>query len=249
MIDNLQKLGLSEREAKVYTASLSLGQATVDMIAKEAGIIRTTAYTQIESLLDRGLLSSLTEGKKTYFIAESPDNLHRLVEQQKQQAESNVQLLGSMLPELDQLYNSTGKRPNIRYFSGKAGIVTMRNEVLKMKGKELLVATSLDDFEAVFSNEAERNAFSKERQRKKIETRMLFTADSTPIPGTYAPEAFQQVSKVEYPFEFDIYIFDDQVAIASLQSELWAVIIESKAVATSMKTLFEMSWQFAQLKK
>lgn len=36
----LEKFGLSEKEAKIYLATLELGQATVQQIAKKAGLVR-----------------------------------------------------------------------------------------------------------------------------------------------------------------------------------------------------------------
>lgn len=68
----LQNLGLSEKEAKVYTTSLELGPDTVQNIAKESGINRATTYVQIGTLKEKGLISEFEKGKKTYFVAESP---------------------------------------------------------------------------------------------------------------------------------------------------------------------------------
>ena len=49
-IEIIKDIGLTENEAKIYLANLSIGPATAINIAKEAGIIRTTAYSVIEAL-------------------------------------------------------------------------------------------------------------------------------------------------------------------------------------------------------
>ena len=100
MYQQLQQLGLSEREAQVYYAALRLGKSTVEQIAREAKIIRTTTYTQIDHLMHMGLMSSFTEGKKTYYIAEDPQNLTRIIDQRKKQIADSEQLLTSLLPDL-----------------------------------------------------------------------------------------------------------------------------------------------------
>jgi|SRR3989344_829968 len=69
----LQALGLSEKEAKVYLAALVLGPDTVQNIAKKAGINRPTAYLQIESLKEKGIISEVEKDKKillagTHFL-------------------------------------------------------------------------------------------------------------------------------------------------------------------------------------
>ena len=76
MITNqLKNLGLSDNEAKVYTAMLELGPATVLEISAKAGVNRPTTYVQVESLKKMGLVSTQTKGKKQLFIAQSPEQL------------------------------------------------------------------------------------------------------------------------------------------------------------------------------
>ena len=56
MIQNiLAKLGLSEKEAKVYVTCLEIGPASVRSIAQAAGVNRGTTYDIIRSLQQRGL--------------------------------------------------------------------------------------------------------------------------------------------------------------------------------------------------
>lgn len=72
MISTLIKLGLSEKEAKVYLAALELAQDSAQNIAKKAGVNRPTTYVILEKLMKLGLANTLEENKKTLFVAESP---------------------------------------------------------------------------------------------------------------------------------------------------------------------------------
>jgi len=54
LIQELQKLGLSDKESKVYLASLELGPAPIAAIAKQASVNRPTTYVIIESLIKKG---------------------------------------------------------------------------------------------------------------------------------------------------------------------------------------------------
>ena len=51
------------------------------------------------------------------------------------------------------------------------------------------------------------------------------------------------------PKEFDLYIdgaiYGDQVAILSIKKELFAVVIESKEVADTFRSLFELAWKMS----
>src|SRR4051812_25054594 len=79
LIASIEDLGLSQKEARVYLANLMLGPATVQKIADQSGIKRVTTYVILESLNNLGLVSQSTKGKKTYFVAEEPSHLRRLL--------------------------------------------------------------------------------------------------------------------------------------------------------------------------
>ena len=64
----LVKLGLSEKEAHIYEAALESGPETAQKIARRAGITRTATYIYIKSLIKKGLMSSNTRDKKTFFM-------------------------------------------------------------------------------------------------------------------------------------------------------------------------------------
>ena len=51
MLKELQDIGLSEKEARVYLAALEIGRATADQLAKHAKIVRPTTYVQLQSLM------------------------------------------------------------------------------------------------------------------------------------------------------------------------------------------------------
>ncbi len=250
MIDKLQDFGLSEKEAKVYLASLELGKATADQLAKHAGIVRSTSYTQIESLMKQGLMSTFDEGKKTYFVPESPEHLTRIIEKQKADLDVKSQNITTQLPDLLSLYAGAGERPAVRFFEGKEGLVTIRADILKMKGKELCVTTSYDEFVRVFDDEKERNEFTKKRQKLGIHHRMLYTIEGDDEHNEFSPEDYRRISKDEFPIDFCTYIYDNKVAISSLKEDaLWGIVIEGKAVARSMRSMFDIAWAYTELRR
>jgi sugar-specific transcriptional regulator TrmB len=82
--EQLEKIGLADKEAKVFLASLELGSSAVQEIAKKADINRATTYVIIEKLMKKGLMSSVEKGKKTYFQTEDPKRLLKLLEEQEE---------------------------------------------------------------------------------------------------------------------------------------------------------------------
>jgi sugar-specific transcriptional regulator TrmB len=214
----------------------------VEQIAREANIIRTTTYTQIESLIAQGLMSSYTVNKKTYYAPETPANLGKMLLERKQAISEGENVFDTVLPDLIGLYTKSDQHPVIRFFPGKEGIISMRNEVLAMSDKELCVITAFDDFRNVF-DESERNAFTKKRLARKITTRILYTSEQPDNPNAAKQYEGRKLPQDEFPIHFDIYLFDNRVCISSLKNDVWGIMIESPAIKASMQSLFDMVWK------
>lgn len=248
IVDALRQIGLNEKESAVYNASLSEGKATVEQIAKAAQLVRTSTYTQVESLMKKGLMTSYVVGKKTYYVAEAPTNLSRLLDSQESQTKTGRDILSTLLPELLDTYTKkSGDKPAIRFFPGKEGLITMREEVLKMDGKELLIVSNYDGLLKVFST-SERDAFSKRRHEKDISTRILYSKNPTTDPKvdyklkTFHPTNIRILPLTTSELAFDIYIYDDKICLSSFDDELWGIMIIGKAVNESIRLLFEVAW-------
>lgn len=242
MYKKLTALGLSEKQARIYVAALKLGKGSVDEIANKAEFGRTAVYPHLEEMLALGLISTLTEGKKTLYIAEDPGNLKNLITQKRKEADTAESVLTDLLPDLTATHNRHESKPIVRYFSGKPGIISMRNEVLKMQDKELCIVTAYDKFLKLFPDPKERAYFSEQRAKKKIKTRVLYSVKKSMDVVTRPLSEIRQIDEKQFPFDFDIYLFDKKIALSSSDGDVWGIIIESKPVHDSMKSLFEIAW-------
>jgi sugar-specific transcriptional regulator TrmB len=119
----LRKLGLKEKEVNVYLAALELGFSSVQNIAKKAAISRPTAYEIIRGLIGKGLMKEAkrqgtTQGERTFFAAESPDNLLGLLRVQKREIEEKEREFVRIISALRAKYNIAGQS-EIRKFESK----------------------------------------------------------------------------------------------------------------------------------
>src|SRR4051794_40656602 len=118
LIETIEAMGRSNREARVYVALLKAGHPITNLeLADQAGVLRPTTYAILESLLGLGLAEQATAGKKTTYTATPPDRLEqlvdedaeRLVEQKKRlhKAMPYFRALGAMPPDSPtvQIYN------------------------------------------------------------------------------------------------------------------------------------------------
>jgi len=243
MLKKLQELGLSENEARVYLASLEIGRATADELSKHAQIKRPTTYVQIESLTKKGLMSTYEEGKKTYFIPESPEYLKRLLDQEKQETTQKEKELSTLLPDLTNLFDHAGERPKVRFFNGKEGIVTLREEILKTaKNKEIRIIFSQDALANVFSKE-ELDSYSENRARNNIISKAMYTRAAGKFEGTHPSLTERRfIPEDKLSLGSDLIIYENKVALMALKGTLFGVLIENDEITKSMMSLFDLLW-------
>ena len=254
MLVELKKIGLSDNEAKVYLALLELGSATVQQIAKAAQVNRPTTYVQLESLVKNGLVTSFERAPKnknlkpkTYFRVEDPEYLQKLVNRERNQIDERERELAAILPELGRLFVSAGERPRVRFFDGVEGLKTMDEEFLKVKNKLIEGITSLDDVLKVFPPGADN--YTERRIKKGIRTRGIYTSSQGPILKNSDSSMLRETRYVppdKFPFSCDITVYDNSVAIASLRDKIFGVVIESKEIANSIRSLISLAWDAAE---
>jgi sugar-specific transcriptional regulator TrmB len=242
MLKELQDIGLSEKEAKVYMAALEIGRATADQLAKHSGIVRSTTYVQLESLMKKGLMSTYEEGKKTFFAPESPEYLKRIFDSKKRELEVRERELNDFLPQLVRQFESAGEKPLIRFFTGLEGIKSLREEMLHAKSKQWHVIYSHDALEEFVPDEA-RDVYSKKRIGLGIRSRLIYTRNAGPFE--YPPRDLTErkfVSPERLKIVNDIAIYDHHVAIMGFHKKPFGAVISDEGTASSMRSLFELLW-------
>ena len=242
MINQLKAAGLSDNEAKVYLAMLELGPAPVQEIAAKAGVNRPTAYVQIEALKKKHLASTQTRGKKTFFIAESPENLESLLNKEGVELEVRRKELLKAMPELAAAFVMTDEKPVVRYFEGKEGWAKIRHEYMHCKERLLRNISRVEDVLATNPNALTANP--SERVKHGIRSKLIYTSDKGPVLPTdkKALRESKFISSKKLPITFDLIVFDDKVCFEILRGKIGAVIIQNKVIAESFKNLFDFVW-------
>ncbi|MFH0803661.1 MAG: helix-turn-helix domain-containing protein [Candidatus Tagabacteria bacterium] len=246
MLTQLKQLGLSGNEAKVYLASLELGEATVQEIARKAGVNRPTTYVQIESLIKMGLMSSVEKKKKRFFFAASPNLLSRLLDKKKIEIETKTRDFGKILPELISIFNigSSKGKPRVMFFEGKEGLKTIQDDILRSQFKSIEEFIPLDDTYKVFPPAPRDHRHRMAEKLNKIPEKVIYTSQKGPI---LAPkEKFIErrfIPPEKFSFHTEMVIYGDKIALASHKNKLIGIIIDSKEIAESLKSIFNLAWE------
>jgi len=242
----LEQIGLPDKEAKVYQSLLELGQATAQNIASKSGVNRATTYVALESLIDKGLVSSIVKQKKTYFIIESPLQLLELLYKEKKTTEEKISIAKKLMPELEMLERLTGERAKVKFFEGRAGIELIQKNIERSKPKII---------NSIFHVNEALNYFpiSPADHRKVLRStakkgRNIFIYDpKLPIPKypVFKIEERRYLPATKFPFYADFTFWMDKVALVSFDN-LVGIVIENKTLVEAMGTLFELAWEGAE---
>lgn len=234
----LTRLGLDGKQASVYLALLELGNASVLSIAKKAGLKRPTTYLVLDSLEDRGLVSQVPQHKKTLYSAEAPEKLFAdLIKKQE--------LLKRFMPNLEALHNQKKEKPKVQLFQGKDGVMGVYEKIYAT-GEVCFFAT-LGDLDRVLPGVTKEVARRSRVGALKVREILTGTKEDREFAKTVKLGAYYQMrfAPEGKPFLTDNAIFGNSVAFFSFNIELFAVVITSKEIATSLRTLFEMAWEVA----
>lgn len=235
----LQAYGLSEKQAKVYLASLEIGSAPVQKIAQKAQLSRSTVYEVLESLVHRGFVSIFMKKRIKYFSAEDPDQIIRL-------AESKAAVLRDALPELNAIVGDSRKRPTVRFYQNREEMKIILDSILE-EASDLICFASVDDFFHELGDYQQR--FLKKRISKKIPLRVILRdSEKARERQRLGQQELRQVKIVpnNFPFHGLFYVWKNKIAMFSFTSDFVAVVIESKELSSMQRAFFEHLWEITK---
>lgn len=239
----LSRVGLLPSESKVYLSTLELGPSTVQHIAAKAKISRTAAYEAIELLQKRGLMSSSLSGKKRLYVAEDP---HRIVSYLKGEQQKFAATLSDIEAQVSTLHLiSGGIKPTVKVYEGEEALPAYFDQLAKASPKAMYEVSNLDDVYMHLQSEtiqASRKAVSW----KDIKTLQLLHRGA--IRHRRDDVQYGELGEGFGDFHGDISIYGDNVSLMTFIGRPVVVILESKSIADTMRTLFNAAWAGAKNK-
>ena len=235
-IKALLDFGLAEQEAQTYLTLFRLGGATASVLAKEAGLKRTTIYPILKSLSQKGCILVYFKKNQHHYYAQNPNKLSELLEKK-------VEFFNSVIPMFESMEKKQAKAVGLRFIETKEELENFYNDVLyEYKNKKYRVIGNTNEWEATdpefFAN------YRKERSRLNTKVKLLLSTDSIVSNPTeksllrqfkYLPE--------KYKFKSTMNIFDDKVLIVSPSQSSLAVVIAVPAMVDIFKSMFEIIWE------
>lgn len=235
----LKNIGLNEKEAAVYLATLELGEAKAAEVSNRADLNRVTCYDILDKLIHKGYISTYNKKNLKFFSATSPKDIWEEVKTRQNEFES-------ALPQLMNLHDKRSGDSKIHYYEGLDGIKQIYKDSLHSKTEILNYANS----QAIRAHWKDyQNEYVKERVKRRIFLRGIALKDEWGDRIVAEKHMYRDIRLVTPgPFDFNnqINIYDDKVSFVSFgKDRLVGMIIESAEMADAQRAIFLMAWEYA----
>ncbi|TSC52911.1 MAG: Transcriptional regulator, TrmB [Parcubacteria group bacterium LiPW_72] len=243
----ITNLGLAEKEAKIYLATLELGSEVASRIAKEAGVDRVNTYYMLDTLKKRGLISETEKGGVKYFTAESPEKLLVLGQQTKGMIENNLLNLKNLLPEFLSLYKTgTVRKPRVRFYEGKPGYLNVYDQILEDLPKEVLIILNYKELTKIIDARYEAD-WIKRRVKLGIKLRWLdWDSEMMWKERAKSTHKLREIKFLpdQYKTSGGIFIYQHKFIFLSTTEDFMAVVVENEEFTALAKMMFELLWKY-----
>ncbi len=224
MQEQLQKLGLTKTETKIYLTLLELKSSLAGTIAKKSQIHRRTVYDILDRLTEKGLIGYITKNNRKYFEITNPSKLKDVITEQQQ-------IINKILPQLQQKFNIQKEQQETLVFKGKEAIKKIFQDQLNHKEILVLAGEGASELLTFFLKH-----YNKKRINKKIKLKIISNKKYQKLPFT----------QTKYLKNFNSFtstnIYGNNVAIILWKSQL-AILIKEKEIADSYRNYFNVIWK------
>ena len=244
-ISILKKIGLDDKEIRVYLKLLEYGAISVRGLAEISELNRGTTYDILKRLQEMGLISYYYQEKKQKFVAEEPEKLLEILKNKEREIkETEIRIL-SLIPELKSIQGKEGARPTSKFYENKSGIRTILDDLLfsmselDKKNREYYIYSSTEASSDI--NKA-YPTFTKERIKKEIAVKCISLAKGG---GVHGLDERRWMDTDEDSATF-ILIYANKCAFISRDSQGLpvGVIIENKMIYETQRMIFLKLWGF-----
>ena len=228
----LRKLGLTEKEVKVYLAGLGLGPSSVQKIAGIAKITRPTIYKIIKHLEEKGLFIETRQKGKRLLIAQSPERILGILRTQKREIEEKEREFIRIIATIEAKY-SKGKE-GIKVFNGKEGLEAL---------EETLSFTPLPEINIISS----KTNFKEIKKRYLIYQKIKKRLGRIEVKEIYPERVSSKFPQVQIKILSPVYLggtlilFDKAIFLSEKKQE--GVLIENRVIIDLFRSLFNTIWE------
>ncbi len=232
----LESLELRDKEVRVYTALLELGEASVSDITKKSEVNRVTVYPVIQKLIEKGFVSKLFKEGKNYFKAIPPRQILDILKEKS----DKIKLV---LPQLESRINIAKTSTSIELFRGRKGMYSFVEKLYSGEEKNMQAYGNFDIGKKAVEYQAMHGR--KLRIQKKIKLDIVIS----PFYDDYLKDKkYERLTRIRFNNslkDLNIYVIlgKKAVGVFEVSKELIGVLIQNEEIAKYHKFVFDRLWE------
>jgi len=238
-IKELEEIGLTPGEAKVYLALIEIGVSTVGSIVKKSGIAYSNIYDVLNRLIEKGLVSYVLKSKTKYFQASNPKNFLDYFNKKEQELKSQQEQFNSIIPLLEGLQQSSPKE-EVELFVGTKGLRTAYEKLFShlKKDEENLFFYIHDE---KYGDQADSFYFSIQDIIKKYKTRGVCNEKGRKSEFNKKAK-YAKIRYANFPIPGNMEVGGERLLIISWEKLIIGILIHSPNIAENFRTYFLEAW-------
>lgn len=247
--NTLIKIGLTEKEVEVYLFILSTGASSASTISYRTSIAKNSCRYLCEQLKNKGLISIHPKRNTFYYEAEPPEKILYLLENQERELHEKKESFNRILSKLIAINDPNTIIPKTEFYEGFEGIKHVYEDTLKEGDKMIHAFENAEPMTEIVSKYVFKDYIPR-RAQNGVFVKVITPKNEAHIKTRNDDKKFMRETRFFSagitPIEIEMNIYGNKVALFSYQKEeMFAVILESKAIANSFRSIFEFCWKFA----
>lgn len=240
----LEQLGLSDLEARLYIWLVEHIQATGYEASQALKIPRGTAYTALEGLVAKGIVRASKQNKKRVYVPES-------FTVWKKSLDERSKLVAEVVPGLEKLLSVKQQHIDVRVYRGMTGLQKAWDEVIEHFEKERVrMCYAVSHGSQIYTVMPRYfHRWIERRVANKTEAYLIYPFnDREAVENGSIAEPMARYKFVPgnaLAFSGDVTCGGSMTALFSFENtnEPHAVIIESEEITKMISQWFQTMWQ------
>ena len=234
MYEQLQHVGLTGTESKIYVVLLDLHKGQAGVLSRKTGIHRRSIYDALDRLIEKGLVSYIVENGKRFYMPADPARLSEMIRLQQE-------AVMKLVPDLSARFNDHKGKQETQFYRGKEGLRSVFEDQISAGEDVFIIGAShlAKDLLKYYLPH-----YTNDRVKKKIKLHCLYAGErhTSAVP----------LSSVRYlPAEFgslvSTNIWGDKVAIILWIFDPVAIVISQRDIALGFRNYFDALWKIAKV--
>lgn len=252
----LSALGLNASEAHVYLALVETGRISASALAKRCRLPRSTVYSILETLVERGLISQQLSDRVTLFAPHQPESILRMLEAERDELGKKMterfSLAQGLIDQLTPLFQAQPlNAPRLQFFEGKRNVEAMLYEHCWEWQK------SIAQYDHTWWGYQDDGFVPKYRAwldmywaSRYPQEQVLLFSNRSPLEKQLAGAIPRRIIKLlpgEINISSTIWVLGDYVvSIMTRREPHYAFQLRDSVFAETQRQLFQLLWRFGQ---